>query len=375
MNENNLGKIISNFRTQRGMTQKELADKLNVSDKAVSRWECGISYPNMDMLLSLSKLFKIPLSELIIARVSTDEKEKDIVQDIVNEYSNMNHKYARRIKLFFITFISIILLFTITIIFTNSYNRFKVYRVFVEGEKISLSNGYYIETKIKDTLSLNNLFIKGLDIKNSDTVSVDLYFLENKKENILQTYSSLEYIEFVNHQSYIEIDDLSNYMDKLYLRISKFDENGKINEYVCKLNFALDFSNNKIYHKEEKSKINTRSSEINVNKIVKILLDNDFEENTGNVLTRKNKNYFITYFIDSNKLNIRYEKGEFSYRYAYSLNDNILSVVVFDENNMEIQNYIYDAIKDKVIECKTGSCNDYKSVMGVLNKNVLNLLK
>ena len=42
---------------------------------------------------------------------------------------------------------------------------------------------------------------------------------------------------------------------------------------------------------------------------------------------------------------------------------------------MEIENYTYDVNKDEVTECKTGSCNDYKNVLKILNKNVLNLLK
>lgn len=375
MNENNLGKIISKFRTDRGMTQKELADKLNVSDKAISRWECGISYPNMDMLLSISKLFKIPLSELIIARVSTDEKDKDIVQDIVNEYSNMNHKYAKRFKIIFITIAVIVLIFTITIIFTNSYNRFKVYKVNIESDEFYPITGYYIETKIKDTLSLSNLEIKGVKINNSDTVSVDLYFIKDKKEYVLQSYSSLNKINFVSYQSYIEIDDLSNYLNDLYIRVVIINEKGNTEEYVCKLNFALDFSNNKIFYNEEDNKINIKSINLDAKKIKRILLDNGFEESSSSVIHKRTKNVVVTYFCDSNKISYKYEQNNFSYRYTYYLNKDLLSVIVFGENNMEIENYIYDVNKDKVTKCKTGSCNDYKNVLRILNKNVLNLLK
>lgn len=47
MNRINMGSTISNLRKEKNMTQAELANKLNVTDKAVSKWERGISYPDI----------------------------------------------------------------------------------------------------------------------------------------------------------------------------------------------------------------------------------------------------------------------------------------------------------------------------------------
>ena len=369
MNDNSLGQIISEFRNSRKMTQKELAKKLNVSDKAVSRWELGLSYPGMDMLLNISKLFKIPLSELVIARVSGSEDDRDIVKEVVRQYSDINKK----IKIFLVSLIIIIVILTSVILFTNSYNRFKVYRVFIENENFSMARGFYIETKIKDTLNLNNLSIKGLDIKETDNISLDLYYKENNKEYILQSYSSLDNINFETYQSYIEIDDLSDHFDNLYIRLIVINKNGKTKEYNSKLEFTLDFSNNKIFYKEETLKVNNLSRIINEQEIIDILLKNGFKKQDEDTLIKKTKDKAtIYYLIYSQKINYYLENKNFIYKYSYSLNRNLLQVKIFDrQTNTEIENYEYDAFNKKIILCITGRCNNYDEVLSVLDKEIL----
>ncbi len=60
----NLAKNIAAYRKATGLTQAELADKLSYSDKAVSKWERGESFPDIFTLQSLAELFGIPLDEL-----------------------------------------------------------------------------------------------------------------------------------------------------------------------------------------------------------------------------------------------------------------------------------------------------------------------
>ena len=56
---------IASLRQQRGMTQTELADKLNYTDKAVSKWERGDSLPDVTVLVSLASLFGVTLDDLV----------------------------------------------------------------------------------------------------------------------------------------------------------------------------------------------------------------------------------------------------------------------------------------------------------------------
>lgn len=60
-----IGNNIAAFRKQCGMTQADLADKLNYSDKAVSKWERGESVPDVMTLVQIAELFGIGVNELI----------------------------------------------------------------------------------------------------------------------------------------------------------------------------------------------------------------------------------------------------------------------------------------------------------------------
>ena len=59
------GAFLSQLRKERGMTQKELAEKLFVSDKAVSKWERGLSLPDVALLQPLADLMEVTISELL----------------------------------------------------------------------------------------------------------------------------------------------------------------------------------------------------------------------------------------------------------------------------------------------------------------------
>lgn len=65
MSNQKLGKFISELRRSRGMTQKELGEKLFVSDKTVSRWECGETLPDLSLIPLIAEIFDITTDELL----------------------------------------------------------------------------------------------------------------------------------------------------------------------------------------------------------------------------------------------------------------------------------------------------------------------
>ena len=176
-NKNKFGNLLTELRTKKNMTQRELAEKLMVSDKTISRWETGGSLPDMDMIHAISKFFKISINDLSLLRVESKEGNEEIVHDMIKEFSYKDKQKIRIIKIISIIAISIITFISGAFIFSLSYNKFKVYNVIIKSDDMYPTYGNYVETKIKNTLSLNNLMLRNYTIKNTDNVSVDLYFL------------------------------------------------------------------------------------------------------------------------------------------------------------------------------------------------------
>lgn len=68
MADRSMGEIISTLRREKGMTQKELADRLNLTDKAVSKWERDLACPDTQTLPKLAQLLGISIEELLRAK-------------------------------------------------------------------------------------------------------------------------------------------------------------------------------------------------------------------------------------------------------------------------------------------------------------------
>ena len=73
------------LRKQKGLSQEELANRLNVSRQTVSKWEVGDSTPDMEKLIAIGDLFDISLDELVMDKVMPHTKEASSKSEIVNE--------------------------------------------------------------------------------------------------------------------------------------------------------------------------------------------------------------------------------------------------------------------------------------------------
>ena len=89
-----IGKFISESRKKKNLTQEELAEKLYITDRAVSKWERGLSVPDSDMLITISDVLETPVSVLLGEKVS--ETKPDDLKVISERLEAINLQLARR---------------------------------------------------------------------------------------------------------------------------------------------------------------------------------------------------------------------------------------------------------------------------------------
>lgn len=192
MNKKVIGKNIMNLRKNAHITQSELAEKLNVSDKTVSRWERGECLPSISLLRDMSRLFSITIEEI--------EKEEDIAND-----NSCIIKDKKR-KILVISIILILVLFSLFFLLIfyvkNNYNQFQIYQI-VSRDKNSNIEGRLILTPKQDILTIFSVKISNEDLLN---------------EKIVAFYYGIEIDEKIVHEVGINVDNYEyDSMDKVYL--------------------------------------------------------------------------------------------------------------------------------------------------------------
>ena len=81
MNENKIGQFIAELRKEKNMTQKDLAGQLHITDKAVSKWERGLSCPDISLLTPLADILGVTVSELLRAQ-KNECPSKDVIESV-----------------------------------------------------------------------------------------------------------------------------------------------------------------------------------------------------------------------------------------------------------------------------------------------------
>ena len=88
-----------NLRKQKGLSQEELANRLNVSRQTISKWEVGDSTPEMEKLIAISDLFGISLDELVMDKVPVKAEEVLAKSELVSELTEKVLTYDNKKKI------------------------------------------------------------------------------------------------------------------------------------------------------------------------------------------------------------------------------------------------------------------------------------
>lgn len=196
MNQEKMGKFIAELRMEQGYTQKEIGDKLGITDNSVSKWERGINAPDIYYLKELAEIFHVTVQELLNGERKFKKKEIDKEHHSkILEVKNLSKSFGKRKVLKNITF--------------------DIY----EGDIVGLigPNGAGKTTLIKTILSLYK----------KDTGSVKICGYDNKK-NLEEALSKTG--------SIIENPDLyQNISGRKNLKITALINDIKDKEYIEKM--------------------------------------------------------------------------------------------------------------------------------------------
>ena len=97
MNIEKTGKYIAACRKEKGFTQAALAEKLYITDKAVSKWERGLSLPDIALLEPLTELLGISITELFQGESSLQSNvSKEIADQLIADSSQTYANYTRK---------------------------------------------------------------------------------------------------------------------------------------------------------------------------------------------------------------------------------------------------------------------------------------
>jgi DNA-binding protein len=100
MDQIKIGKFIASCRKEEGMTQAELAEKLGISDRAVSKWETGKSMPDSGIMLELCGFLKINVNELLSGeRIMAELYSKQLEENLLAMRREVEERDRRALKL------------------------------------------------------------------------------------------------------------------------------------------------------------------------------------------------------------------------------------------------------------------------------------
>ena len=275
MNYKKIGEFIQIRRKYLGLTQRQLADKLKVTDKAVSKWETGLGYPDISILSKLSDILGVSIGEILNGQYNEDLKNNsDFIKNAV-DYSKKTTEenfYTKLRKILYIILIVIVLYISFMgikqFIYINCETEFKSstndlayieYEKLKENTKIIKENDYFTNINPDYLNELNYLIkrIEYINLLNSRKVIIKNTDLLNIKSLIINITSFdnrlLCILEIIDKDNYKYYDLGISYVDKDYI----FDVDGYYKEMNINSNNMKNYYLRKLYEYSEIGNSNT----------------------------------------------------------------------------------------------------------------------
>ena len=164
MDQERIGKFIQEKRKKENLTQKELSEKLNISEKTISKWECGKGLPEVSLMQPLCQELKITVNELLNGQDDPDDNNQGYINYI--EFNNQKNK--KKIIIAIIVFIILMLYFILGIYFLNNYEKTTVYKLYGESENFTYLDGILTKSNMYNILQDVTIVSTNEDISTDD---------------------------------------------------------------------------------------------------------------------------------------------------------------------------------------------------------------
>lgn len=98
MDQKKTGSLLKELRKEKGMTQEQLAEYLNVSGRTISRWETGSNMPDLDILIELSDYYDIDIRELLDGERKSEKMNKELKETLLKAADYSDHEKQQLAK-------------------------------------------------------------------------------------------------------------------------------------------------------------------------------------------------------------------------------------------------------------------------------------
>ena len=127
MDQIKIGKFIAEMRKESGLTQRALAEKLMISDKTVSKWECGNGMPEVSLMIPLCEILQISVNELLTGkRLQPSEYKRNAENNLMKLINE--REYAKRSLWLGIVAVVSTLLAGITLFMVSGYFELEIWQ-------------------------------------------------------------------------------------------------------------------------------------------------------------------------------------------------------------------------------------------------------
>lgn len=240
------GKFLATLRNEKELTQEELAEKLFIDKRKVSRWECGMSIPDFETIVKLCEILDVTPYEFSICQKL--EKEK-LSKKIINKFKSLKSfkRYKLKKKILIILAIIIGIFFVFTAIYTILYyGKVEIYE-FKSFDKKYFLHGTYTQTNNYTSYIINNIgFEHNIKSTNSFTKCTgeiyynDMRLLAFKPNNFITNDENMSNLNLFYYGNL----SITKYVDNvLTLQITCSQNNTELEKYLIPFKLFKKYDN------------------------------------------------------------------------------------------------------------------------------------